>query len=252
MVIVSDLDKTLLRSDKIISDYTVDVLHKSRARGYKIVFATARSTQASTRFINQFQPDVFIGYGGSLSTDANGQVIQRFDIAPNISKALIDRLLLTPEIFAIHAINEDIALSNHIDDVEADYSHYRYTNFTDSAYRSFLKISVHSNSREVVDDIAKDFPMCNLLHYTGETLSRFANKDAVKWNALKSVAKHLSIDTKDIIAFGDDRNDLEMIAGCGTGVAVANAIEAVKSVAKFVCDCNDNDGVAKWIEQHIL
>ncbi len=252
MVIVTDLDNTLLRSDKFISDYTIDVLHKCRARGHTIIFATARSTQAAASYIKQFQPDVFIGYGGSLATDTNGQVIHRLDIAPDISKALIDRCMLTPEILAIHAINEDIALANLKGSVEADFSHYSYTDFTDSAYQSFLKISVDSNSREVVDHIAKDFPMCDLLHYTGETLSRFANKDAVKWNALKSVAAHLSIDTKDFVAFGDDYNDMGMISGCGIGVAVANAIEDIKSVANFECDSNDNDGVAKWIEQNIL
>ena len=53
-------------------------------------------------------------------------------------------------------------------------------------------------------------------------------------------------------AFGDDVNDVEMVRNCGTGVAVDNAIDAVKAAAKYACGNNEDDGVAKWLEQHIL
>jgi len=43
-----------------------------------------------------------------------------------------------------------------------------------------------------------------------------------------------------------------MIANCGIGVAVDNAIEEVKSVARYICGKNDSDGVAKWLEEYVL
>ena len=55
-----------------------------------------------------------------------------------------------------------------------------------------------------------------------------------------------------VAAFGDDINDLEMVRNCGIGVAVGNAIETVKAAAKYICDINNNDGVAKWLEEYIL
>lgn len=57
---------------------------------------------------------------------------------------------------------------------------------------------------------------------------------------------------EDITAFGDDRNDLDMMEIAGTAVAVANAIDEVKAIADYVTACNDEDGVAKYIETHIL
>jgi hydroxymethylpyrimidine pyrophosphatase-like HAD family hydrolase len=53
-------------------------------------------------------------------------------------------------------------------------------------------------------------------------------------------------------AFGDDYNDKEMLRDCGVGIAVANAIEEVKAVADYICDSNENDGVAKWLDERIL
>jgi len=43
-----------------------------------------------------------------------------------------------------------------------------------------------------------------------------------------------------------------MLGNCRTGVAVDNAIDEAKAAADFVCDSNDNDGVARWIEQNVL
>jgi len=91
-----------------------------------------------------------------------------------------------------------------------------------------------------------------MLRYTGEDFYRFANRDALKWNAAAAIAEYYKFSTDEFIAFGDDKNDLEMLAKCGTGIAVKNAIDEVKAAAKYICDTNDNDGVAKWIEERIL
>jgi hydroxymethylpyrimidine pyrophosphatase-like HAD family hydrolase len=56
----------------------------------------------------------------------------------------------------------------------------------------------------------------------------------------------------DVAAFGDDFSDVEMLNECGIGIAVANAIVEAKTTADYICDTNDNDGVAKWIEEKIL
>ena len=116
----------------------------------------------------------------------------------------------------------------------------------------YLKISLSSGNPAAMEKIASHFPMCDFLNYTGENLYRFANRDAVKWTAVKAIAEHYGCNTDTFVAFGDDINDLEMIQKCGTGIAVKNAIPDVQAAAEYICDSNDNDGVAKWIEQHIL
>ena len=53
-------------------------------------------------------------------------------------------------------------------------------------------------------------------------------------------------------AFGDDYVDIEMIKLCGIGIAVKNAIPEVKAAAGYVTDSNENDGVARFIEDYFL
>jgi len=47
-------------------------------------------------------------------------------------------------------------------------------------------------------------------------------------------------------------NDIDLLQYCGVGVAMGNALPEVKAVADQICDSNENDGIAKWIEKNIL
>ncbi|APH06240.1 HAD hydrolase family protein [Bacillus weihaiensis] len=66
--------------------------------------------------------------------------------------------------------------------------------------------------------------------------------------AIQEIAELLTIPPNKIIVFGDDFNDIGMFHLCGYPVAMGNAIEELKCIAREVTDTNDNDGVAKTIE----
>jgi Cof subfamily protein (haloacid dehalogenase superfamily) len=255
-MIITDLDNTLLRSEKYISDYTISVLKKCQQRGIMIVFATARSTHASMLFLHQFKPDIFVGYGGALVL-AGKEIIYKYDIPADISFNLIQDCLKEPEVSTIYATCEDVAHTNEIfkfnSEQEAQLlAHYQYSDFSVNENRSYMKISLVAENPEVVDKIAAKYPMCDLLRYTGEDLYRFANRNAVKWKAVKALLDYYQVGADEYIAFGDDINDLEMIENCRHGVAVSNAIDEVKAVANYICDSNDNDGVAKWLDERLF
>ena len=78
------------------------------------------------------------------------------------------------------------------------------------------------------------------------------NKNATKEYALQKAAEYFNISFDDIIAFGDDINDINMLKAAEIGVAVGNAIDRVKEIADYICDTNDNDGVAKWLVENLL
>ena len=251
-MIITDLDKTLLRNDGCISEYTISVLKRCQQKGIKIVFATARSLQSSSRILKEFMPDIFVGYGGAL-VSSGGKVIHRIDISAEISNQLIRECLNSPEISSILAINESAALTNQREFCgEKDISHYKYTDFLSDYNNRYLKISLYAAKQSAVEKISANYPMLDMLRYTGEDLYRFANINAVKWNAVAAIADYYNVSTDMFVAFGDDKNDLEMLTKCGTGVAVENAIDEVRSAAKYICGSNDNDGVANWLEEYVL
>ena len=71
---------------------------------------------------------------------------------------------------------------------------------------------------------------------------------ADKGSALARLCGNLGIDRSEVIAFGDNQNDLTMLEWAGTGVAMGNALDMVKDAADEVACPNFDHGVAKWIE----
>lgn len=77
--------------------------------------------------------------------------------------------------------------------------------------------------------------------YSADVIS----KGQSKLQGIKRVAEHFGFDMSEVMAFGDSDNDLEMLSGVGLGVAMGNAKTAVKSLASYTTDSNNNDGIAK-------
>ena len=70
-----------------------------------------------------------------------------------------------------------------------------------------------------------------------------------KAQSLQRLLTHLGLERESLMAFGDGFNDLSMIQFAGQGVAMANAVEEVKSIADFVTTSNEEDGIAHALEQ---
>src|SRR4029079_17791694 len=70
-----------------------------------------------------------------------------------------------------------------------------------------------------------------------------------KWQGVLHVARRHGIEPQEIVAIGDDVNDLPMIASAGLGVAMGNARPEVQAVAKLVIGRNDEEGLANFLEE---
>ena len=73
-----------------------------------------------------------------------------------------------------------------------------------------------------------------------------------KGNALVKLGEVLNIKMEEIMAFGDGNNDIQMLEAVGVGVAMANSVPEVLAVADMVAPSNNEDGVAKIIEEYVL
>ena len=73
-----------------------------------------------------------------------------------------------------------------------------------------------------------------------------------KGNALRILCEKLGISPDEVMAMGDAENDLEMLRFVGYSVAMGNASDEVKSVARYETDTNDRHGVAKAIRKYAL
>jgi len=254
-LIVTDLDDTLLRRDKEISEYTKSVFKRCRDKGILIAFATARMEKAAERFSRQITPDIFISNMGALARQGS-EIFYKATIPLDSVSALIQKCLDDPSILQI-TLQSDKGYFNSEPIVGMpgweDYSHSITTDFSQPVeYGDVYKITVRTEDSQSIKPIAEGFPMIDVTGFSGENWYAFHARGASKEKALSAVIATLNVPIKDVAAFGDDTNDIGMLCAVGIGVAMQNAIPEVKAVADCVCGNCDEDGVARWIEGNIL
>lgn len=252
--IISDLDQTLLHQDKKISEYSLSILKRCQAQGLLIGFATARSEIAVRELSPNFWPDIIISSGGA-SARVGEKVLFRCVMPAIRSDEFISIVANSPKVSKITAhVDEGVYWSQEDGGHRpAGYAHHRYVDFRKAFGRDLFCMSIATKDDAWMQETASAFPEFEFLSYTGEHLYRFAQKGADKIAALREIAKALSLQMNEIIAFGDDVNDLGLMEECGRGIAVSNAVDLVKKTADVVLPLsNEEDGPAHFIEENIL
>ena len=86
----------------------------------------------------------------------------------------------------------------------------------------------------------------------GYFYTEVSSKNVDKWFAIEKVMELENIKKEEVMALGDNNNDIVMIKNAGLGVAMGHSNEQVKKVADYITVDNNEDGVAKAIEQYVL
>jgi len=244
-MIATDLDRTLLRTDETISKYTASVFMRCRDRGIKIVFATARSYDHSQSCRDALSPDGDIVTGGCLIF-AGRRLLKSYYLPEPRGAALLAELCAHPSVVSVSARSLNAGYSN----IPAEGRiHFDFRN---PPPERLLHCSCRTDDDYFIKSIAVRYPEFSFLHISGSDLYDINPKDATKLNGVKTISEHFDIPLSDVAAFGDDYSDVEMLRECGFGVAMSNAIDECKAAAIYLCDTNDNDGAAKWLEERVF
>lgn len=249
--IVLDLDGTILHGDKTISDYTRLVLKKCKEKGIRIVVATARSEKAAEKYTKAICPDTIISNGGSLVKSKENTIFE-CKLSAKTADAIINELTRQTGFISISAETEKGYYVTWEKADSEDYSHAVHYDFSIPLSQDVYKITAELSSSKGLSQIEAKYSECKMIPFSDGMWYRFAHKSATKMNAINKMAEFYDINRENIVAFGDDYNDIEMICKCGIGVAMKNGIDEVKEIADYICESNDNDGGAKWIERFLL
>ena len=250
-MIATDLDGTLLRADKSISGYAADVFRCLRKSGIIVVFATGRPEMAIVEFAKIIMPHGIISNNGA-GVSINGSTIFEQCMEPVSVKTIVSGLRELGDIKLILNYG-DYSLTNHDDyQIWGSWGPVHHCDFTDYNTADVLKIAIEAQDVSLLSNIDFAALGCWWHGNVGEPWYMVMANGVSKLAAIKIAAAHFNIDVSEVAAFGDDENDIEMLRGCGIGVAMENAIDEAKAAADYICGSNENDGVAKWLEAHIL
>ncbi len=252
-MILTDLDDTLLTDDKQISERNRSILTECVKAGIKIGFATARSEIPASPYIDILKPKVLILNSGGLVI-VDEKVIKRQLLSEETVASLLSELIMESSIQDICVEAQDGYYCNQKDIFKfgSDYSHSAFCDFKSPFRKQAYKLTIQTTNTDALFSIAEKYPECQAYSYAASGWCCILPTGVCKGEGVKLVAEYLNIPLAQVVAFGDDITDLEMLRDAGIGVAMENAIPIIAQTAAYHTLSNESDGVADFIEKNIL
>ena len=264
-IIALDLDGTLTNSEKIITLRTFDALMKAQREGVRLVLASGRPTFGIAALANQLQ---LADYGGYVLSYNGGRIIDWCEKTVIFSQVVDQKLVPILYDFAEKAqlpivtyLPDAILASKNEGEYLAEEARINgmpvvvAQNFVEEAMQIAggstkflipgepeLLIQLESEMKAALSEQMEVFR-------SAPFFLELPPKGIDKAQSLQRLLTHLGLERESLMAFGDGFNDLSMIQFAGQGVAMANAVEEVKSIADFVTTSNEEDGIAHALEQ---
>ena len=250
-IILSDLDGTLFRNDKSISEYTKETIRRAQANGILFGICTSRAKVNAIKFLEGIEPDILITNGGGIVYYQDKKIYNCEFSVEEVRKLIAAAFEVFGKDVILSADNEHALYSNSKEELGDKF--WTFNDFLDFQ-EPCMKMCIESLDKEKVEKVASVIGLENVdyLPFSDIPWYKLSKKAATKEKAIEELCCHLNITSSKIAAFGDDFNDIGMLKLCGKSIAMENAIEEVKQAADEVCASNENDGVAKWIEENLL
>lgn len=275
-IVALDLDGTLLDSQKRLSEVNRQALATAAEKGALIVPTTGRFFGMMPAAIRELP---FVRYaitinGAQVYDRETDAAIVREEIPLEIARAvmaLLDEYDVIYDCYrnnwgwmneAFKAKAADYATDAHYQKMIRDFrrpvpelkAHLAATADEGDVQKIMLFTRLDAAkdaTRPIADAVTARFPQLKVTNSTWNNLE-INIRTAHKGQALGRFAEHLGLSLANCIAFGDGANDLTMVEAAGTGVAMANACEAVLAAADYVTSSNDEDGVAAALRHFAL
>jgi len=252
-VVVLDLDGTLLNSNKEISKRNYNALMKCSNLGMQFIFATARPPRAVKTFMKEdlLKLGSFIYYNGAYINCNRTGINDHIPIQPELTAEVLEYCL---------NCNPDLDISLEVKDEWMSLKKYDYTTLIkaeDSPGVKSLEELKRLEASKILFTGNMDLSLfqekfsteLNILVTDNGKLIQISSPKASKENAVVVLCEAMDIPLENVMVFGDDYNDLGLFRTCGWPVAMGNAIDELKLIAKEITETNDNDGVAMILER---
>lgn len=257
-----DLDGTLLNSKHELSAENERALREAVAAGITVVIATGKTRVSSQAIIDRLQLNAHSIFNqGLIIYNPDGTVMQE----QILDKEIIRRFLTFIEDrgFQVVAISGNrLLVRTHFEDAKKLLNYNEpemeavgpLQNILDTyPIHKFLIFGDHNRLTHLRWQLSQMFNQdMNLMIAGVHGVLEALPYGASKGHALKVLLAKLKIKPEEVMAIGDGENDAVMVELAGIGLAVSNGDKYIKAVADHVIESNDEDAVAKAIDQYIF
>lgn len=258
-LVVTDLDDTLLTPDKTISDEAVHTIASLSAHNVRFTFITGRPPAAIERFAQRVPTSApLVCCNGAMLTE-NGRTLLKQTFPLTLVRPIMRQAVSGGLTVLLFDGETEYALS------ETDWSRTREANgrkipllspAQQEQARDAVKVTIMTGTQTdaflgLLPQLEAISGQISLSQY-GHTGCEIVAKDVSKATGLATLCQTLGISLENVLAIGDNANDIHMLQAAGTSAAVANATDAAKAAADYICAAPYTDGVLEAIRKYIL
>lgn len=260
-----DLDGTLMGPDLVISDDVKRAIARAKAEGIVVTVATGRVFNATLPFTEDLGiDDPIICYQGALVRHPVSQEIYGHTSVPGALAVEVIERLQNSGIFVIAFIDEKTCVAERRPELDFYLSFHPGGEADVIIEPDLIERVTHTPPTKllfVADPLVVEQELTALSAHFTDTLSIVRSHDhfgevtapgITKGPALAALAVRLGIAREDVIAIGDQENDVSMLVWAGLGLAMGNAPAEVRALADAVIPPVTESGVAWAIENYLL
>ena len=272
-LVVLDIDGTISGDANQVNDAVKQAVKAAQSKGVKVAIATGRMYRSALRFHEAIGSDMpLISYQGAFIKDPQTQeLVGHWPVEIEQALSLIDDLgeFAIHDQLSIHIyVNDELYVRKMTEQTAAYAERSKVGVNVVGDLREFLtskntqhpptKILALSDTAELVNEMLRVFkdrytPQQLYLTKSVATFFEATNPIANKGTAVKHLAENiLGFDRSQVLAIGDNFNDLEMIEYAGIGVAMQNSPKGLQPLADWVAPSVEDDGAAVAIEKFVL
>lgn len=264
---VSDLDGTLLRDNETISAFTRETIHQLVDEGHCFSYATARSyhtARKATAGLSVPFP-LILHNGAMIMNNSDGRLLRKNVFDASIHAVLNDLLVhdVFPIVYAFYEGREQFSYLPHkctngmrsfLDSRKGDKRDHPVSDAAKLYQGDIFYITCIDAMEKLKPLYVKYKDSCHCVlqidRYTNTPWLEIMPKAASKANAIRQLQQ--DVQCERLIVFGDGMNDMDMFHIADEAYAMANAVPELKQLATAILPSNEEDGVAKWLQEHVI
>ncbi|MBN2839068.1 MAG: HAD family phosphatase [Fusobacteriaceae bacterium] len=262
-----DIDGTLLNSKHQITPKVKEAINRvANDSDIPVILVSARMPKGIAFLQRELGiKDPMVCYSGALILDRNGQVISKESISAVdleeiykvVNKQTIHMSLYKDDEWFVEKMDcwaqQESEITGIIPGIVDFFDLIKLWKAEGTGPNKILCMAKPHEINSLKEEIKNNANLNSLNIYPSKTTYlEIMPTNASKTSAISYLEKKFNVEREEIIAMGDNFNDMDMIEYAGIGVAMGNAPDQVKKIADDITLTNDEDGVAHAIKKYIF
>ncbi len=258
---ISDIDGTLMNYDGSVTDEMVSVVEKIKSKGVKLVIATGRMFMGAEYAAKKFNLDTpIVCYQGAV-VRTKDEILWQTPIKDNLVFEIVTYLRQNK--IHTHVYNDNTL---YVEDDNKRIMH-EYCNGRGTTYKyvkSFDELKIKDvpkilgvieepeTMKKIKEELQEKYKNVLTIVQSSNCYLEITDKNASKGSALNFLKEYWNLKDEEVLASGDQDNDVELLKNAGIKISVGNKSEELLKVAQYHCKSVNSNELVKYIEEFIL